>query len=259
MENRPLNYIDTSGHCKGSYDLNTGVASEDQECWDYLYNDFCTGGNITVICSDWIARVGVGLEGCGGPSGCLLHFYGSYWTKNELEILSHAIARAIMALNGDGFNGHSILGGVVFHRHHNNTDSWVFPRSTINLGKVNEWTIWHELAHVISFRNGHKPQDEFFARISSMAEAGGYPIDHYCIRDYCHRQYHTAIRWYTGRNPEYWADGFAVWVYHRSYGAYAQHWAAGWVPAGWSAERDFSVHWSGIMSAVGSSLRVSFP
>lgn len=137
----------------------------------------------------------------------------------------------------------------MFHRHHNNADSWVFPKSTVNLGRVNEWTIWHELGHVISFRNGHETQDEFFKRVSNMAEAGGYTTDLYCIRDYCHRQYGIAIRWYTGRNPEYWADGFAVWVYQTSYSAYPHHWVAS----------GRHVLWSGIMSAVDSSLRVSFP
>jgi RHS repeat-associated protein len=250
VENQPLNYIDASGHCKGYYDPLLGTASEDQECWDYLYNDFCGGGNITAICSDWLEIVAVGQDACGGPNGCLLHFYGNYWTRSELEILSHAFARAITALNGSGYDGQRILSGVVFHRHHNTHDSWVFPRSTVNLGHVDDWTIWHELAHVISFRNSHKPQNEFYTQILRMAEAGGYTIDHYCVRAYCHRQYHIAIRWYTGRNPEIWADAFAIWMHHNSYGTYPYDRAAGWT---------FTVHWSGIMSAVGSSLRISSP
>ena len=36
ISDNPTNYTDPSGHCEGHYDTQTGQATADQGCWDFV-------------------------------------------------------------------------------------------------------------------------------------------------------------------------------------------------------------------------------
>jgi RHS repeat-associated protein len=226
VNNNPVNHADPSGHCQGEYDPQTGQATSDQECWDYLYNEFCLGGGVASICSNWRQRIlGLRVGTCSGGVGrCLLSFGGNFWTKDELTDLSLALGQAISALNGAGHQG--LLTAVWFLRNHGAGDSMAFPATLITLREVTEQTIWHELGHIVSFRNSRIPQYALFSYAGRSIPY--YATGDFCYRSYCYWDYSEDTRFprsgalmeifYTGEHPEFWADAFAAWVHKGTYG-----------------------------------------
>ncbi|MEM9775910.1 MAG: hypothetical protein AAF902_15140, partial [Chloroflexota bacterium] len=154
------------------------------------------------------------FEGCWGPEPCLASFGSAYWTLNELMTLRDSIGSAIQALSNAGYDGQTILGNISFTRQRGR-GSIAFPYNHVGLGNVTELTIWHEMAHHISFRNGRVTQDEYYNFAEGFVSAANlqYEWDNFCFRDYCAREYPHILRGYTGQGPEYWADAFAAWVY----------------------------------------------
>jgi hypothetical protein len=119
----------------------------------------------------------------------------------------------------------------------------------IVLRTVTEQQIWHELAHAISFGNKRIPQDAYWFIADGLATffPSDYKIDDFCFRAYCHREY-GLLSFYTGKHPEYWADGFAAWVYIKTYRATPDSWI----------RNGYQPNWAAIYFAVEYSLTVTF-
>lgn len=258
--NNPINFNDPSGHCGGTYDTQTGLASEDQECWDFLYNEFCTGGSVAV-CTDWQERLN---SYCYIETCTLIYFDSYYWTKTELTTLRDALVDAINALDNGGYDSNVILGGITFTKLNSDGRPYTFSASNINLtnGRVTEQDIWHEMAHAISFRNGHTPQDEYYQFAEGFADTPWYEYNDFCFREYCHEEYGVAergiwgifLRPYAGQHPEAWADGFSAWVYMKTYSHApdGQNGFDNWI------KDSYTPNWDAISGAVEWSLIVTF-
>jgi hypothetical protein len=183
-------------------------------------------------------------------STCFLSFGPGHWTKDELIKLRDSLGDAIDALNKAGYDGKAILDGIRFVRNRDGGDSMAFPSNTIRLSGVSKQLIWHEIGHSISFRNGHDLQNIFHERIQLGVMTGYLELNEFCYRQYCHRQYPRVLQWYTGQNPEYWADAFAVWMYMRTYPGATP-------PSSW-VRNNYTPGWLTIVAAVEYSLRVVF-
>ena len=246
VSNNPVKYLDPSGHCQGTYDSETGEATQDQDCWDFLYDEFCSGGNVA-ICGHWQERVFGGWGGCIGRS-CYLGFGSNYWTIDELRDLRDAIADTIAALDNAGFDGSEILGGVAFKRTREADDSVTFPSWLISLASVRKQSIWHEIAHTISFRNNRMPQDLYYGLGNAMASLLNIDFNqNFCYRQYCSRVYPWIAQSYTGSHPEPFADAFSAWVDMKTTGSTLR-----------AVEPGFSPQWLLMGDVVEFSLVVSF-
>jgi hypothetical protein len=116
----------------------------------------------------------------------------------------------------------------------------------VTLGEVNPETIWHEVAHSISFRNGRTPQNEYFWFAETFTSTSEYTMGNFCYRSYCEREYDPVRGIYAGQHPEYWADGFAAWVYTETGGTDIDEWIVD-RPANWRAISN-AVEWSLIVT-----------
>lgn len=243
VNNNPVVYSDPSGHCRGYYDIGSGVATDDQECWDFLHDKFCIGG----ICSAWQERIsGFDILPVCSSEPCL-YFGEYYWTKSELEVLSNGLFLVHTVLGNAGYDDNSLLGGITFQRTHGVGYSITFPTTLINLSEVNRQALWHEIGHSIDFRNNRTPQDEYFKFATEFSCTPWYDLNDFCFRDYCHREYPRWQRPYTGDHPEYWADAFSAWVYMKLYGSPPSFWV----------ESPYQPEWKAIWRAVEWSLAVA--
>jgi RHS repeat-associated protein len=247
--NNPIYYTDPSGHCQGHYDTQTGQATADQECWDFVYQEFCAGGS-TAICAGYNERLVV-LPEHGDPN---LLFFVTPYTKDELVTLRDALADAINALNGAGYDGFALTEAIRFSHESCFGKSCTWSSHYIMLKNVTKQTIWHELGHAISFQNDHMPQDSYwlFANILSTAfpdSPAPYQLGNFCFREYCTTEYPWWLRSYTGDHPEYWADGFSAWVYYQANGRLP---GTSWIRDGYKPS------WTAILGAVEYSLSVTF-
>ena len=208
VNNNPVNFLDPTGHCAGSYNTDTGNATADQDCWNFLYNEFCNGG-VVGICSDWQELL-IHYQSCNHPAaGCRITF-GTNWTKDELLTLRDAHANIVKALDDHGYDSAKLLDGIRYQRKRGPGGSWVNPyTNTIRLKEVSYDTVYHEIGHAVSFNTGRDAQDLFFSYVTAQVNSGQHDFLDYCRRMYC-QDSPWAV--FAGENTELWADAFNIWV-----------------------------------------------
>jgi hypothetical protein len=135
----------------------------------YLDTAFCRDG----LCApgDWEAWIILGPD--------------SKWTVEELKQVRETLLTTIKALDGAGFDGHDLLSGTRFRRHHAEFIDDVPGRIARIHHEAGEialadtafirlwgWYPYHELGHVIDRRLDSEPRRRFHALIGSEAIPG---------------------------------------------------------------------------------------
>jgi hypothetical protein len=135
----------------------------------YLDTAFCLDG----LCDpgDWQAWIILGLD--------------SKWTIDELEQVRLTLLTTIKALDEAGFDGHALLSGTRFRRHHAEFIDDVPGRIARIYHEAGEialadtvfirlwgWYPYHELGHVIDRRLDSEPRRRFHALAGSEAIPG---------------------------------------------------------------------------------------
>ena len=197
--NNPLCFTASTGHC----------AQEDNECWQYLENDFCQA----VDCNgnDWKIWL------LYGQWGADRHYaFAEPWTKEELAGLAGQLQMAIDALGQAGINWtQTPLASVKIGLTSANSSSYfgipgfageiLMTRSQLMNGR----TLHHEIGHAFGLQ-----------RTFEEATNGGCGIilcPRYAADGYYFREYGRSGNDLFFRAHETWADAFSVFVFTMTY------------------------------------------
>jgi RHS repeat-associated protein len=248
--NNPLRFSDPTGHCAGYSSSILGTSDDyDQECWDFLENEFCSysGSDICGSGNNW--RRWLYYKGWGR--------FGSAWNTGELQILSEALAEVITALENVDFDWRgTAMNNVKFRRVDRGEAGFFTVWGNIQLGSggVNKRTIYHELGHAISNRFGPNDLHDIFDRESGncgLIFCNRFAASGYYWREYGHSASTDGNGRLLGRQGETWGDAFAAWVFMEHQGRAPLQTDPNWAVI----DSSLTVNWSGIQDAVRRTLQ----
>jgi RHS repeat-associated protein len=211
VNNKTLSYKDPSGHCAGF--INQPDAPDyDEECWEYLLNEFCGDG----LCDSWQDWVIVG--------------WNSIWVKHDLELLREALLATRSALSDLGIDLRSAVGlALRFRRVNVGTmgeaaarfwadnagnygielaDAAFAGSSGCSSAACSLHKIVHEIGHAINYQvNGQLAA----MYPGNLAKGSSWDLEMQTSIGYFYRMQGRSI-------TEGWADAFAAWVFQHRWG-----------------------------------------